>query len=937
MKKTFATLPTGESGSYHFLTTDDVLKQLDTSARGLTADKASLRLDYFGPNVIAKEHGTPLWRMLMVNLTNFFAMLLWAAAGLSILTGAYESCIAIIAVIVINAVFSFIQEYRAEQAIAALRKLLPIEAKVRREGLMIKVLATDLVPGDILVLEEGDNISADARLLHEFDLRTKNSALTGESEPVRKTAAPITGDGMTWTQMPNLLFAGTTVVSGSGEAAIFATGMGTAFGRIAHLTQSLKPQSSPLQIQTGRIAKTVTQLAIGLGLLFFLIGSFFSSLSLKEGLIFAIGIVIANVPEGLLPTLSLALASGAQRLAKRHALVKRLSSVETLGSATVICTDKTGTLTQNQMTVREAWIAGRLLQVTGVGYEPKGEFTDQGIAISAGEEKDLQWLVRTAALCNTARLISPDEKDPHWRIIGDPTEGALLVAAAKAGYDRNQGSGAFECMHQFPFDSRRKLMSVVYRNLRPLEGLQPLMCTVFVKGAPKEVLSLCTDFMGQGQPRPIEEADREAAIKANDRFARSGLRVLAMACRQLRQEPSSYTPEEVEQCLTFIGLMAMQDPPRPEVEKAVDLAISAGIRVVMITGDYGLTAESVARKIGIIRNMAPRVITGAELESMNQDLLKDLLSKRIEVIFARAAPEQKLRIIEAFLALGEIVAVTGDGVNDAPALKRSDIGIAMGLSGTDVAKEASEMILLDDNFATIVAAVEEGRAVYDNIRKFVTYIFAHLAGEAVPYILFALFNLPLPLTVLQILAIDLVTETLPALALGKERPEPDVMQRPPRSPKDKLLDRHTLLRGYFFLGLLSSIGVIFGYFWQLWQSGWHWGITGADPLFAPGSLFQRQAATMVFLGIVIMQVANVFACRTERVSVFQVGFFSNRLIFAGILFELVFAAILIYVPFFQQIFGTAPVGWEGWLLLFAFTPLVFFAEEARKALGARRR
>jgi P-type Ca2+ transporter type 2C len=937
MKRPFTTLPVGESGCYHSLPADDVLKELDTSARGLACDEAALRHEYFGANIIAKEHGTPLWRMLMENLTNFFAVLLWAAAGLSIIIGSYESCIAIIAVIVINAVFSFIQEYRAEQAIAALRKLLPIEAKVRREGVMIKISATDLVPGDILILEEGDNISADARLLREFDLRTKDSALTGESEPVRKTATPMSGEGLMWTQMPNLVFAGTAVASGSGEAAVFATGMSTAFGRIAHLTQSLKPESSPLQIQVGRIAKTVTQLAIGFGLLFFLIGIFFSSLSLKEGLIFAIGIVIANVPEGLLPTLSLALASGAQRLAKRNALVKRLSSVETLGSATVICTDKTGTLTQNQMTVREAWIAGRLLQVTGVGYEPKGEFTDQDIEIRADAETDLQWLLRTATFCNTARLLGPDEKEPQWRIIGDPTEGALLVAAAKAGYNPNKDSGAFELLNQIPFDSRRKRMSVVYRNLNPVSGVQPRMCTVFVKGAPKEVLSLCTDFMWRGQSDPIKETDKEAVIKANDRFAWSGLRVLALACRHLQQEPSGYTPEELEQGLTFIGLMAMQDPPRPEVENAVDLARSAGIRVVMITGDYGLTAESIARKIGIIRDMTPRVITGAELESMNQDMLKGFLSKRKEVLFARVAPEQKLRIVEAFLALGEIVAVTGDGVNDAPALKRSDIGIAMGLSGTDVAKEASEMILLDDNFATIVAAVEEGRAVYDNIRKFVTYIFAHLAGEAIPYILFAMFNLPLPLTVLQILAIDLVTETLPALALGKERPEPDVMQRPPRSPKDKLLDRHTLIRGYFFLGLMSSIGVIFGYFWKLYQNGWHWGITGADPLFAPGSLFQCQAATMVFLGIVIMQVANVFACRTERVGVLRVGFFSNHLIFAGIVFELVFAAMLIYIPFFQRIFGTAPIGGECWVLLFAFTPLVFFAEEARKAIEARAR
>jgi magnesium-transporting ATPase (P-type) len=379
----------------------------------------------------------------------------------------------------------------------------------------------------------------------------------------------------------------------------------------------------------------------------------------------------------------------------------------------------------------------------------------------------------------------------------------------------------------------------------------------------------------------------------------------------------------------------MQDPPRPEVRLAVEKARTAGIRMVMITGDYGLTAESIARKIGIVRCEHPRIITGADLDRLNDTALQSVLGGGDELIFARVAPEHKLRVVEAFRALGQVVAVTGDGVNDAPALKRADIGVAMGKAGTDVAREASAMILTDDNFASIVAAVEEGRAVYDNIRKFITYIFAHLAGEAVPYVLFALLNVPLPLTALQILAIDLGTETLPALALGMEKPEPDVMSRPPRPRSDRLLNLHTLLRGYCYLGLLLNVGSMFGYFWQLTQSGWHWGMTSASPLFATGTLHQRQAATMSFLGIIIMQVANVFVCRTERASVFKVGFFSNPLVFAGIAFELVFAAALIYIPVLQGIFGTAPVGLDAWLLLFAFTPLVFACEEGRKAIARR--
>jgi magnesium-transporting ATPase (P-type) len=458
---------------------------------------------------------------------------------------------------------------------------------------------------------------------------------------------------------------------------------------------------------------------------------------------------------------------------------------------------------------------------------------------------------------------------------------------------------------------------------------------VFTKGAPNEVLSFCTHILRDGKVRLMTEADRSTVMGVNDQYARAGLRVLAMATRELPARPAEYTPETIEQDLTFIGLMAMQDPPRPEVEAAVTRAHTAGIRVVMITGDYGLTAESIARKIGIVHRDHPRIITGADLDKTEDATLRQVLSSGDEVIFARVAPEHKLRVVEAFRALGETVAVTGDGVNDAPALKRADIGVAMGRAGTDVAKEASAMILTDDNFASIVAAVEEGRAVYDNIRKFVTYIFAHLAGEAVPYVFFALFNVPLPLTALQILAIDLGTETLPALALGTEKPEPDVMQRPPRPRDERLLNIPTLLRGYFWLGALIAVAVMFGYFWQLYRHGWHWGITGDNPLFAIGSLYQREAATMVFLGIVIMQIANVFACRTERASVFHVGFFSNRMVFAGIAFELVFAALLIYVPFFQKIFGTAPVGWEAWLVLFAFTPFVFVVEEGRKAIVRR--
>jgi magnesium-transporting ATPase (P-type) len=928
---------------YFSLSAAEVLARLESSPEGITSAEAAARRARSGSNVIAEEAGLPLWRKFVANLTNFFAVLLWVAAGLSFGTDAAAQGVAIIAVIVVNALFSFWQEFRAEQATLALKKLLPAYARVRREGREARILAEGLVPGDVILLEEGDNVSADARLLQAADLRVDTSTLTGESDPVRKSADPHSGEGLTWAQMPNLVFAGTAVAAGAGEAVVFATGMGTELGHIARLTQAVRPERSPLQVQIGRVAGTVTRLSVAMGALFFAVGRVVAHLSLRDGAIFAIGIVLANVPEGLLPTVTLALATGVQRLARRNALVKRLSAVETLGAATVICTDKTGTLTENQMTVREAFAGGREYLVTGLGYEPRGEFRPQppaeGRPAAVPAEAagaDLRALARAAAFCNNARLVPPDPGRAKWSILGDPTEAALLVAAAKAGFDLDRERLDEPRVHQLPFESRRKRMTVVRRVAPHRAGGAAAaeaggLLRVYTKGAPRETLALCTRLRRGGRDVPLEEVDRELILAVNDRAARSGLRVLAMATRTLAERPGEYEPESVERDLTFLGLMAMQDPPRAEVEEAVAKARAAGIRVVMITGDYGLTAESVARRIGVVRGPQPRIVTGAELEALGDEALRGLLRAEGEVIFARVAPEHKLRVVEAFRALGEVVAVTGDGVNDAPALKRADIGVAMGRAGTDVAKGAAAMVLTDDNFASIVAAVEEGRAVYDNIRKFVTYIFAHLAGEAVPYLFFALANVPLPLTALQILAIDLGTETLPALALGIERPEPDVMARPPRPRGENLLNLPTLLRGYVFLGLLLAVGVMGGYFWQLRRRGWHWGVTGADPAFAVGSLYQREAATMVFLGIVVMQVANVFACRTERASVFHVGFFSNRLVFAGIAFELLFVAVLIYVPFFQRIFGTAPVGWEGWGLLFAFTPVVFLAEEARKA------
>ncbi|HZV50639.1 MAG TPA: cation-transporting P-type ATPase [Candidatus Dormibacteraeota bacterium] len=905
-----------------------VYAELDTGPDGLSEEEVSRRRAQVGPNRLQEVRGPGLARRLLAQFFNLFAVLLWAGSALAFLTGLPTFGIAIVAVIVVNGVFGFFQEHRAERAVTALRRLLPQHAVVVRGGSEVQVPAEDLVPGDLLLVQEGDRVSADARLVEATELRVDESSLTGEAHPVQKSAQPERGRLRTVLEAHNLLFAGSTVVAGAARGVVISTGMGTEFGRIATLTQSVRQEPSPLQKEVGRVARQVALLSVAMGVVFFLVGYALAGLTLTDGAIFAIGIVLGNVPEGLLPTMTLSLAMGVQRMAKRNAIVKRLSSVETLGSCTVICTDKTGTLTANQMTVRELWAGGHRALLTGSGYRPEGRLTVGGLPATRAQLVAFLPLLRIGHLCNTARLLPPQDEHPEWRLVGDPTEGALLTAAAKAGLDRDFDLRLRPVVRRLGFDPKRKRMSTVHRALPQEDRL-----VAYVKGAPRELLDHCTRILVDGVELDLRPELRARALAENDRMARAGLRVLGMAYRHLPAADEPYLahlgPGEVERDLVFAGLAGMQDPPREEVPEAVRNARQAGIRVIMITGDYGLTGESIARQIGLVGEGPVRVIDGAELEAMDDDRLRHALSEG-EVIFARATPEHKLRVVTALRSLGEVVAVTGDGVNDAPALKRADIGVAMGRGGTDVAREAADMVLVDDNFATIVAAVEEGRAIFDNMRKFVIYIFAHLSPEAIPFIFFALFRVPLPLTVMQILAIDLGTETLPALALGVERPEPDVMRRPPRRRSERLLSVRSLLRGYVFLGFMTTAAVLGTFFLFLASRGWHWGQTTA-----PSPHDGAEATTIVFLGIVLMQVANAFACRTERVSVLRVGPFGNRFLLWGIVFEVAFAALLIYAPPLQPLFGTAPVQAHWWVVLAAFMPLVFLAEEVRKAVVRR--
>ncbi len=910
------------------LNPEEVYEALGSSPRGLTEEEAARRLERYGPNQIREIRGTPLWKKLMAHFTNFFAILLWIGSVLSFIADQAPLAWAIIGVIVVNAVFTFIQEYKAEKATEALKRLLPPMATVIRDGEEKQIEATRLVPGDLMVLREGDHVSADARLVASADMRTNNSALTGESEPVRRSASAVLEEGLSLSDMINLVFMGTTVTIGTGRAVVYATGMDTEFGKIARLTQTVEEEESPIQIQMKRITKFVAVLAVGLGVVFFLLGQYAVKLPFAENMIFAIGIIVANVPEGLLPTVTLALAMATQRMARRNALVKKLSSVETLGSTTVICTDKTGTLTQNEMTVRSLWVPWMEVEVSGVGYAPEGEFLkrnggngrgkgkgDGRKRLSAEEMEALRDPLLVSVLCNNSRLVREEGK---WRVIGDPTEGALVVLGMKAGLDPQEAAQRHRRVAELPFDSSRKMMTVVCE-----EGGSR---RAYVKGAPGEVVRRCARILTREGVREMLPEDRDRIMGVNDRYARSALRVLALAVRDLPSGITRYEVEDTETDLTFVGLAAMMDPPRPEVEEAIRKCRTAGIRVIMITGDYGLTAESIARRIGMIEGQ-PAIITGAELEEMGDDELKERLREE-EVLFARVAPEHKMRIAQALKEMGHVVAMTGDGVNDAPALKTADIGIAMGRAGTDVAKEAADMILLDDNFASIVAAVEEGRAIFDNIRRFITYILASNIPEIVPFILMVVFKIPLPLTIIQILAVDLGTDLLPALALGTEAPEPGIMERPPRSTGERLLDLRVLLRAYGFLGPLEALVCMLGY---LYMFGWRWGaelqaVKDAHPL------TYVKATTMSLTGIVMTQIGNGFACRTTRESIFRVGFHTNRLYLLGIATEVSLQVLIVYVPFLNRVFETAPIALKDWLFLVPFIPTCLLADEIRKAL-----
>jgi Ca2+-transporting ATPase len=905
---------------------NELLNDLKTSSDGLTSEEAKVRLKKYGLNTLTEKRQLPFLAKFLKHFRDLFGILLLVAAGLSIVSTPNDPSLGLIilAVVFVNIFVSLFQESRAEKAMETLKSWMPETAKVVRDGELRKIPVKEIVPGDIVSLEEGDRVPADGRLIEAFDLWTNNVPLTGESEPQPRVAESVKIVEKAYMYSPNLVFMSTSVAKGQGKAIVYSTGMATQFGRIASLTQTIREEDSPLQKEIGLTAKYDFIIAVVVGAVFFAASVLFLHVSLSTSILFMIGVMVACVPEGLQVTVSSALAINVLKMVKQNVVVKRLSAVQTLGSVTVICTDKTGTITKGEMTVNKLWVHDYVVDISGLGYNPVGDFSVDGEPLKEGETVSLEKLLEIAALCNGAKLDPPSDKNKNWSVIGDPTDGALLVAALKSNVNVQDTLAEKPLVDVLPFSFERKKMTTIHK----LNG----DFYIYTKGAPRNILDISTKVFVNGQVEELTE-EKMTWIEGRIReFANEGLRVIAVAFKKLPK--SEYSKGiEVEKDLIFVGLSAMRDPPRLEVKTAVLKAKQAGIRTVIITGDYGPTAQAIAQEVGIVDKEYCQIIRGVDLEDLNDNAIVDEVKKG-NVIFARVSPEQKLRIVKILKDSGEVVAVTGDGANDAPSLKEADIGVAMGASGTDVAREAADIVLLDDSFESIVKAVESGRAIYENIRKFIVYVFSHNWAELIPFVLYAGLGIPLPLLVVQVLAIDLVIDVIPSLALSREPPEAGIMQEPPRSIKERLFTRRVLLRSVF-IGVIIAVGAMIGCVNAWVAGGWSFGtaLTSSSSFYTSG--VYAKGVTMMFAGIVVAQAGNVLACRTSKQSVFKTSLKQNKWIIFGIATQLGIMAFLVYVPLMNAYFTTAPLGAGDWVFLLSLALVVVLAEEIRKFLSRR--
>jgi len=892
----------GAAPAWHSLSVADVAERLRSSPRGLTAEEARRRLAEFGPNELQAAQRISPWALLAAQFKNVLIIILLVATAASAFLGHAVEAVAITVIVLFAVLLGFVQEYRAERAIEALREMAAPGATVLRDGREAEVAAREVVPGDVLLVATGDRIAADARLLEAVNLQLQEAALTGESVPVEKHTEALQGAELPIGDRRSMVYAGTAATYGRGRAMVVATGMATEFGRIARMLETVETGRTPLQANLDRLGHLLARAAFVIVALIVALG-LFRGQPFVEMLIFGIALAVAVVPEALPAVVTISLALGVQKLVKRRALMRRLPAVETLGSTSVICSDKTGTLTRDEMTARKLYVAGHLLDVSGAGYRPQGEFSFEGVRVELAPERGhplhrpVHELLRAAALASDARIVEGEEAE-SWTIHGDPTEGALVVAAAKAGLHKPDLEQRYPRRHEIPFASETKRMTTLHEHG---EGM-----VAYAKGAPEVILDSCVARRTAEGELPLDEAHRRSILEAARRMAAEALRVLAVARR------IDATPENAEREMTFLGLVGMIDPPRAEAKEAIRTCEQAGIRVVMITGDHPVTAQAVADELGILKG--GRVVTGTELDALGDAELE----REVESIdvYARVSPAHKLRVVEALQKRGHVVAMTGDGVNDAPALKRADIGVAMGITGTDVAKEAAAMTLTDDNFASIVAAVEEGRGIFGNIKKYLMFLLSSNVGEIGLMAGATLLGLPLPLTAVQILYVNLATDGLPALALAVDPPEADLMRRAPRNPRTGVFSRPVLTL-MLIAGTWSAL-VNLGLFAWLLRSG-----RGAG-----------EAMAMTFVSLVIIQFWNAFNFRSDRDSLLRRPF-ANKWLNLAIAWELALLLLVIYLPFLQTPFSTFDMQPAQWAIVVGVSLTILPVVELAKWLQRR--
>jgi Ca2+-transporting ATPase len=954
--------------NWHALPAEEVLEHLKVRENGLTATDAAQRLVQYGQNQLTQAPRPGFLHLLWEQFNNFIVMLLIVASIISALLGEWVDASAIVAIVILNAILGIVQEKRAEAALAALKNLAAPEARVMRDGHHLTISSHELVPGDIVFLEAGNHVPADVRLLEAINLQIEESSLTGESLPVQKNAAMILEAQIPLGDRKNTAFMGTTVTYGRGRGVVIGTGMRSQLGLIATMLEGVDQEETPLQKRLDQLGKTLgigalsicglvfvvavlrgTNLAIltapGGGILAYLSAA---KTQIIEMFMLAVGLAIAAVPEGLPAVVTITLALGMHEMIRRHALIRRLSSVETLGSATVICSDKTGTLTQNEMTVTRVWVDGQFVNVTGTGYSQLGEFQADGKSINLDQYPGVGTALWVGALNNDAQLERVEGDDKSYRIVGDPTEGALLIAAAKADAYHGELHEAYPRQDEVPFDSERKRMVTIHDIWKPdptdVSPFKDKKLTgwdvIAVKGAPDLILDLCTSYQTlDDKTRSMDPKTRQHILEANDLMTHDALRVLGLAFRVVPEAPKteSVAVGELEKDLVFVGLVGMIDPPRPEVKDAMQNAARAGIRTVMITGDFPNTARAVAQEIGLLRP-GHTVLTGADLDRMSDDILKSEI-EQVDV-FARVSPEHKMRIVDALQANGEVVAMTGDGVNDAPAIKRANIGVAMGITGTDVAKETADMVLTDDNYVSIVSAVEQGRIIYNNIRKFVFFLLSSNVAEIMVIFLATLAGLPSPLTVIQLLWLNLITDGAPALALAMEKGDPDIMERCPR-PKNEPIINSTMRTGIIIQTITQTTAVLsafaLGLLWELSLLG-HGLPQGSNPI-AYLITFDwhsvnlenvRTAETMAFMTLSLCELFRAYTVRSEKVSLVRIGIFSNKWMQLAVGSSILLLLLVCTVPFLQGIFNTHFMSLREWVVVLCLSCVPALSEEITK-------